>query len=254
MRVILIIAAWLLLAAPAGAQGAYCVPGGYAYCAGEANPASNGPSGVTINDGAIFTNTPQVTVSVTFPQVAGFLRTDSVQVSNDGGFGQAQRLPLSPFGYRLPWTLQTSGFERLPKTVYVRLCAGSGASYGCILTMHDDIILDQTPPVIERATATGPVPRAGAIAKAGNVKLRVAASDATSGVAAVQAGSRKSAAIPPVPYLPVLTVAAAKKIVYVRVFDLAGNVSNWRTVKVKTKKPKKAHEPKKHKKHRRKKA
>src|SRR5262249_40517044 len=144
-----------------------------------------GPVGVSINAGAQFTNDPNVTVSVRWPPFA-----TSLLISNDGGFTDAVTVPVDA---SIAWTLDSSGPERLPKTIYVRFQGGeSGAE-----TYQDDIILDQTPPTIEgvRAAARGS-------GDARSYRLRISASDELSGVAQMQITNDTSEPGDLVPYEP----------------------------------------------------
>ena len=61
---------------------------------------------VSINSGEIYTNTPQVTLSL----AGGF----SYEVSNSGGFAQAARVSPNRSG-RYAWRLASTGPERLPQ-------------------------------------------------------------------------------------------------------------------------------------------
>jgi hypothetical protein len=71
-----------------------------------------------------------------------------VLLSNDGGFAGAQSVPVT---LTIPWTLVSSGPERLPKTVYARfLGAGNDTA-----NFTDDIILDETPPTVGGGTVSG---------------------------------------------------------------------------------------------------
>src|SRR5206468_10204006 len=60
-------------------------------------PLVVGPPGVSVNDGAQFTNDPHVTVSVVWPMNA----TDFL-LSNDGGFTPATHFNVAP---GVPWKL-----------------------------------------------------------------------------------------------------------------------------------------------------
>ena len=105
--------------------------------------------------------------------------------SNDGGFRDARSLPVSS---HIAWTLDSSGPERLPKTLYVR--------FGDTQTFQDDIILDQSKPSVSSAsigsggaTASAAV-AATAASKGQTYRVRIRAQDATSGVAKVQFAAR----------------------------------------------------------------
>ncbi len=108
----------------------------------RAPPPGAGVVGVSINEAATFTNDPQIKLTVVWPALASDLA-----VSNDGGFATSDVFPLPASGV-VQWTLDESGPERLPKTVYLRYY-GAGSDLN---TYTDDIILDQTAPVIESAT------------------------------------------------------------------------------------------------------
>jgi DNA-binding beta-propeller fold protein YncE len=161
------------------------------------------PAGASINDGAVFTNDPDVTLSLGWPAFA----TD-VLVSNDGGFAGAVTRQVDP---TIDWRLDSSGPERLPKTVYVRFDQ-SGSQ-----TFQDDIILDQTAPTIARA----------AFATAHVVRLR--ASDGVSGVSAAQFARKRSAPRPERRYARTLRIRGSLPR-YARVRDHAGNWSRWRAI------------------------
>jgi hypothetical protein len=85
-----------------------------------ATPPAGKQLGVSINNAALFTNDPHVTIYAVWPSWA----TDAL-ISNDGGFGNAQSFPVAPM---IAWTLDSAGSERLPKTVYVRFTAGASVS------------------------------------------------------------------------------------------------------------------------------
>jgi hypothetical protein len=190
----------------------------------NALPSGTKPFGVSINNGARFTNTPAVKITANFP-----LATTSILVSNDGGFGNARTfLPLTS----IPWTLDSSGPERLPKTVYVRFLPSAIAG----LTFQDDIILDETPPRVESASigaaaATAAIATAARKAKLRKWKLRVKASDKNSGVGGIQATSNKRKPGRLLRYRRKLTVKSAARPKWVRARDRAGNYSRWRRLR-----------------------
>src|SRR4029079_9821871 len=86
-----------------------------------------GPVGVSINNGAQYTNDPDVHVAVVWPACV-----HTLTISNDGGFRAAE---VKALARTTDWTLSSSGPERLPKTIYVRFD-------GSTQTFQDDIILD----------------------------------------------------------------------------------------------------------------
>jgi hypothetical protein len=188
--------------------------------------ALTGPSqfGVTINKGAQYTRSPDVTVTANFPPA-----TTSMLFSNDGGFLAPSTFPAQT---STKWKLDSSGPERLPKTIYVRFLANLIVSE----TYQDDIILDETPPVVQSATvdaaASAAAPSVAArSAKLRKWRLRVKAHDSNSGVAGIQATSNKRKPGKLLKYKRKLTVKSAKRPKFVRARDKAGNYSRWRKLR-----------------------
>jgi hypothetical protein len=183
---------------------------------------ANADQGMTVNGGALYTNDPDVTLSVIAPGWANTLR-----VANDGGFRGAKTFPVKK---TIRWRLAESGPERLPKTVYLRF--GNDAQ-----NFTDDIILDQTNPTVSSAVLGG----AGAAATSASVaqaagskgrtyRVRIRAKDATSGVAKVQfaASKRRPGAL--LKFSKVSRFQGSRPR-YVRVQDRAGNFSSWRSIR-----------------------
>lgn len=163
------------------------------------------PVGVTINDGARFTNAPDVVLTALAPDAATGLR-----IANDGGFGAFFQTARNPFE-RYSFRLDSSGPERLPKTVYVRFDGAGGDAQN----FTDDIILDETAPALLSARAAGRT-------------LRLRASDATSGVATLQTARNRKRPARPRAYRSRMRVSGSPR--WVRVADRAGNLSRWRRV------------------------
>jgi hypothetical protein len=186
--------------------------------------APSGSQGMTINDGALYTQDPDVTLSVIAPGWAGSLR-----VANDGGFGAARTFTVRN---RIRWRLAESGRERLPKTVYLRF--GNQAQ-----TFTDDIILDQTDPVVKSAALVEPVSATASDATAQTAataneayRIRIRAKDATSGVAKVQFAARsKRHPSAPRKFKRVSRYTGVRAPRYLRVRDRAGNYSRWRSIR-----------------------
>jgi hypothetical protein len=178
--------------------------------------------GVTIDNGAQFTNSPDVTVTSNFPSF-----TSSLLFSNDGGFGNAKTFPAQK---QTKWQLESSGPERLPKTLYVRFLAGSVPSQ----TYQDDIILDETPPKVAAATVTPSAAPASAGARAAARRrlrkfvVKTKARDSNSGVSHLQATANKRKPGRALRYKKRLVVKAAKRPRWVRARDRAGNWSKWK--------------------------
>ena len=132
------------------------------------------PVGISVNDADDFTTTPGVTISVSWPNGA-----ESMLVSNDGGFRQQKSYALTD---SIPWTLNSTGDERLPKTVYLKFVMTDGTRSS---TYSDDIILDTTAPVVTQATAVSVKSSSGVSISAvrkNAVRLTVTSSDANSGI------------------------------------------------------------------------
>jgi hypothetical protein len=175
--------------------------------------------GVTINNGAQFTRTPNVTVTANFPA-----STTSLLFSNDGGFLAPSVFPPAK---SIKWKLDSSGPERLPKQIYVRFLAGTIPSE----TFQDDIILDETPPTVQQAVVTPAAGSSQAAARAAakpKWKLRVKAKDSNSGVARIQVTANKKRPGKLLRYKRRLTVKSAQRPKWVRARDRAGNYSRWR--------------------------
>ena len=192
--------------------------------------------GVTINDGAEFTNSKNVTVSVVAP--AGSAK---VILSNDGGFGSSQTFDLVDASTDIAWKLVASRDERLPKTVYVKWVSRFGNETTAV---GDDIILDTTIPVLSNVSAAANTAPASAVTvaavkKSTGAKIVVKAKDANSGVGKIEIKSSKKGKTTTVIYnkptaaSQTVSVKTTSKTLYVRVLDRAANASPWKTVTVK---------------------
>ena len=186
------------------------------YMTGSPPDQPFGPK-ITINGGAEFTNTPHVRVTVSGIGPADFY----YEVSNDGGFGASERRFTNA---NFPWTLTSTGPEKLPKWVYLRALSGDARYSG--KTLADDIVLDERPPAVDSAHV---VPPAALRKAAATLRVRVKAHDNLSGVRRMQfrrgstAGSWRA-------FKTLATAPAGKGKLYVRVRDGARNASAWRTV------------------------
>lgn len=180
-------------------------------------PPQGRPIGVSINDGDQYTNDPHVTVFASWPSFG-----TNMLLANDGGFTKAVSFAVAP---QTPWVLDSSGPERLPKTVYIRYVGGIQTSE----TFTDDIILDQTPPTV-LAAALPAATSSASVAKAKLIPLRVKAKDNVSGVGVMQITTSKRKPGKFRKYRAVTKVKPAKAY-FVRVRDRAGNLSRWRVAK-----------------------
>jgi hypothetical protein len=176
-----------------------------------------GAVGISVNSGAQFTKDPDVTLSVVWPPLSS-----TVTVSNDGGFAGASTFPLAA---SVPWTLASSGNERLPKTVYARFDQSS-------VTFQDDIILDQVDPDVDSSDVVGPSAVDGVAAKASARRyvVRTKAHDGNSGVGQMQLARSKRHPRPLAHYARRTRVNSAP--LYVRVRDRAHNFSSWKRLKL----------------------
>ena len=101
----------------------------------ELDTTAGSEYGLSINDGALFTNQVEVTLSL-----GARPGTAQVQVSNDGGFAGAQ---WEPYTSTKSWEITRYGDYVIPRVVYVRYRDVFG---NISATFSDDIILDVTPP------------------------------------------------------------------------------------------------------------
>ncbi|MEI2644105.1 MAG: hypothetical protein V9G10_17850 [Candidatus Nanopelagicales bacterium] len=185
------------------------------------NPPADRESGVSINDGADYTNDPQVKLFLGWRS----WETSRVKVSNDGGFAPSRTRTFPITGTDpIDWRLVVLGNERLPKTVYVRFGMEGGGWEP--VTYTDDIVLDTVQPqILSLSWAT---PTALSLSAA-HRSLRVKAKDNRSGLKAMQIAKgkpRKQAKI--IKYSRTTSVPASGR-VFVRVRDGAGNWSKWQS-------------------------
>jgi hypothetical protein len=170
---------------------------------------------VSIDDGAVYTNDPHVTVTVTPPPDWG---ATSLRLANDPGFAGAELRRLSEDG-RYPWELSTSPSARSVKHVYVRQTPWAPVE---TVDYSDDIILDQRLPTVLSAKVT----RAGS-----RSRLLLRAKDNRSGVKKLQVTTRKSRPGKRKHFTRKLGLKGNPRRLYVRVFDGAGNRSRWRVAR-----------------------
>jgi hypothetical protein len=180
------------------------------------NPGcTTGTTGVSINAGSTFTNSPGVILTIHEPAGA-----TAVSISNDGGFASPTTSAIA-CGDSYAWTLTTTPTGRLSKIVYVRF---GGPGIDADKTFTDDIALDQAAPLMRTATLSKGTTR---------YVLALRASDSGSGVARVQlASSRTARRFASLAYRPKLTVRYKATARWVRAIDRAGNVGRWKKVRV----------------------
>jgi 6-phosphogluconolactonase (cycloisomerase 2 family) len=169
-----------------------------------------GPQGfprTTIEDGALYTNSPDITLTVFC--AAG---TGSVRLSNTAGDFSASR-PIRITGgiTRIPWRLDTTGMQRDVKRVHVRFTSNRDNRPD----LFDDIVLDQRAPQLLTAAIQGS-------------RLRLKARDNRSGVKRLQVTTSKKKPGKARRYSSKPKLSGSPRRVFVRVFDGAGNPSKWR--------------------------
>jgi hypothetical protein len=192
------------------------------FAPGSGGPMSRDdgrPVGVSIDGGARFTRSPDVTLTVLAPDAA-----TELLVSNDGGFANASRVPVNHITNTYRWHLDESGAERLPKIVYVRF-VGSGIDP--VATVTDDIVLDQTAPTAVTARVAG-LRKRGCRSRSSCVAVEVSARDAASGVAGLDLSRDRRHRYASIRFHHRVLLADAPR--WVRARDRAGNVSRWHRV------------------------
>lgn len=194
-----------------------------------------GAVGVSIDNGDYATDDPHVTLDLVWPSAAS-----QVLISDDGGFGAAGDTMTLPLSAQVPWTLEESGPERLPKTVYLRFL-GAGIDDQ---NFTDDIILDQTPPTLDSAQlVTGGLAHTAAARTRPRLRrfeIKVVARDMRVGVCAVAASPRRTGGstvtvrkcrVKGITRLDkTVTIEAVAQPKYVRVRNSAGTWSRWLTL------------------------
>ena len=189
--------------------------------------------GVSIDEGDYATDSPDVQVDLVWPSTA-----TQVLISNDGGFGAPGGTMTLALAAQVPWTLEQTGPDRLPKTVYVRFL-GAGID---TQNFTDDIILDQAPPTLQSAqllggAGAGAASLARAKSRKHSYRIRVHAQDKLVGVCAVDASARKSGGTVVtvkscrdrgiLHLVKTVTIKASSQPRFVRVRNSAGDWSRW---------------------------
>jgi hypothetical protein len=169
--------------------------------AAQPTPCQEVHPAISINGGALFTNTLAVTIAVQKE-----CADTTTVLSNDGGFAQA-----SPFtDAAIPWTLSEVGpADSVSRTVYARVGP---------FQVTDDIILDNVAPQPTSATTDTGTANAASIGRLSRTfrkgHLRIRVRDNASGPRSVR-------------------VRHARHGVRVQAVDYAGNVSRWKLLRVK---------------------
>lgn len=171
--------------------------------------------GLSIDNGALYTNDPNTTVRVWAPNVT------HLRLSNDGGYSEEG---WQPYQVTSTWVISTYGNTVMPRYVYGWFKDAQGGVYG---PYFDDIVYDPTPPEGQVTILGG---------ETVSVTLWLEAWDDNSGVAemrisedpasltgAAQIGATDTVAWQPYANLAEWILTADK--VYAQFRDAAGNVS-----------------------------
>lgn len=168
-----------------------------------------GDPGVSIEDAADYVKSPNVRLFLVWPEGA-----TQVKVSNDGLFRSSKTFDVKE---TIPWTLKSSGAERLPKTVYIRFIGETVDSTKSRFT--DDVILDETPPRLDRADLQRTSPTSGVLTTTGF--------DALAGIAKVEVRKNRRKRGKLYRYRESISVRVPAGGAWVRLLDWAGNGSGW---------------------------
>ena len=185
-----------------------------------------GESGVSIKDGASYSNSKQVTLNLIWPEYA-----TSVRISNDGGFA-ASKTQTKELAASIDWELDDSVKGIYTKVVYVRFNGVADTTK----TYSDDIILDTTAPTIETSSA---------VVASSSIDVSLKATDDITGVDKVELKNGSSTAtkdyaanlsVPMKDLGLAVSSASVRKLgtssIEIRVSDKAGNWSAYKTLSV----------------------
>jgi hypothetical protein len=162
----------------------------------------NAPS-VRINGGARYTKSAEVTLTLAQPR-----GTRSIEIANDADFARAERFAAGRT--EVDWRLERDPPDRVRRRVFVRF-AGSGRG-----VVSDEIRLDRRRPKIRGARIVEP---------RGGWGLRVIASDSGSGLAELHSAPRRNGPWQERGFESLTAIDRPAGARWVRVADLAGNVS-----------------------------
>lgn len=170
---------------------------------------------VTINGGDEFTNDPDV--EFTLANLNDFTASLSFEASGDGSFASGvQRLDYIDEDEPYPWTLDTTGPERVARTVYARVSEPMGS-----VVVSDDIVLDTHAPAVNAARVVRPR-KAHA-----RPTLLLSAEDRVSGVARMQVTRHRGRPGAWRPFARSVPAPPGRAPLWVRLRDRAGNKSKW---------------------------
>lgn len=183
----------------------------------------NGPF-VTINGGALFTNSRDVTLTVGRPPGASSLR-----LSNTSVFDAAPFRRFSADGsYR--WRLGPTGLGRDVRRVHLSYLEwGLPGRPALPRELADDIVLDERAPRLLSATVSSRRTKRALGSRSRTLRLR--ARDNRSGVKRMQVTRKRAHPGRKRRYVRALRAPKGRGKVWIRVFDGAGNASRWRAAR-----------------------
>ena len=207
-------------------------------------------SGVSINRGAEFTQSADVTLGLVWPTGA-----ISAEISNDGGFENSRSVPLD---VSINWRLSDLTSGKVGSAVYVKYLGLDATADGSWREVDiqpgpaytDNITMDLTPPVVSAVDASVASAQSGSLGVLRNfsskiqvlvtaqtevqqvARIRIDASDAGSGVTAMQVTSDPAVPGAELPYQSSISMPVEKDTTAVRVKDSVGNWSAWKYVKI----------------------
>ena len=171
--------------------------------------------GISINNGAEYTNSRDVTVTINPCPGA-----EAIRISNDGSFSVRE---VGTPGSTINWTIKSELVGTFTKVVYGRYLGGSGS------TVSDDIVLDTTTPIVSNVTIAKNAQRLQS--QISKIRLQITARDTISGVGRMQITNNKNRPGSWLKYQQSVQFQNNGAAIFVRVKDIAGNISRWRQVK-----------------------
>ena len=198
-----------------------------------------GRVGVTINQGARFTDNAEVTLGLVWPE-----GTTTAVISNDGSFSDAQQVPIAS---SIRWSLPSNGSGLLSSTVYVRFESlwpnndggWASADEQQITNLTDDIVLDLSPPEVSSVSASSDSNAqsqsfgiARSMSTGSKALVSFSALDAVSGVSAVQITSDPAVPGPERALSSQYVVPVDRGTIAVRAKDNVGHWSRWSYARV----------------------
>lgn len=180
---------------------------------------------VMINDGAVYTNSHKVALTLAWPTGA-----IGVEISNDAAFGTARSFRKLPF---VSWDLVKTGKPFRSRSVFARFIGPDGARGSAV---SDSIVLDPMAPEIA-AVSLRLLGRATGRSRQGDARrqryrIAVDAKDGGSGVDTIQIQTFRNHSLLVRAYSDSSRVdlTTSSRRFRLRVIDRAGNASEWKSV------------------------